>query len=331
MNLNFSFFLYALIFLAALLLVEGLYYLYLDTRGGTEAVNRRLRMLASGAKPREVYAQLRRMRYDRGRQGSPFGWAQWKLNQLITFAGLTIAPQRIVIIMLALAVIAFAMLAGIAPTLPIDSVLLRALVPLLLSIVIGCGLPVLFLQQKAKQRMKKFGEQLPDALDVMVRSLHAGHPISAALTLVSKEMSDPLGSEFGLAVDEMTYGLDLHDAINNLGRRVPLDDFQYVVIAVNTQHDTGGNLAEVLEGLSRVIRARFQMFRKIHALSGEGRVSARLLLALPFVTVGIINFIAPNYYVEAAKDPVFWPVVLGTLCFMGLGAYVMWRMVNFRV
>ena len=131
-----------------------------------------------------------------------------------------------------------------------------------MSVLFGIIAPIMHLKTMRANRVKKFSEQLPDALDIMVRSLQAGHPISAAMSLVSKEMSDPIGTEFGIAVDEMTYGLDMRDALESMGRRMEVQDFQYVVVSINIQHETGGNLAEVLRNLSTVIRDRFRMFKK---------------------------------------------------------------------
>jgi tight adherence protein B len=165
----------------------------------------------------------------------------------------------------------------------------------------------------------------------MVRSLQAGHPISAAISLVSKEMGDPIGTEFGIAVDEMTYGLDMREALYNMGRRIEIQDFQYVVVSINIQHETGGNLAEVLRNLSTVIRDRFRMFKKIRALSSEGRLSAIVLSFLPFAVGAIIFTGNPGFYLNVADDPLFLPMMAAALGLMLAGIFIMYRMVNFRV
>ena len=151
------------------------------------------------------------------------------------------------------------------------------------------------------------------------------------MNLVTREMPDPIGTEFGIAVDEMTYGLDLRDALENLGDRVDVKDFQYVVVSISIQHDTGGNLAEVLSGLSKVIRDRFKLFRKIKALSGEGRMSAIVLSLLPFVTFAVIFSISPRFYTRVFPDPLFLPIAGGGFAMMLVGIFIMYRMVNFRV
>jgi tight adherence protein B len=199
------------------------------------------------------------------------------------------------------------------------------------SLGAGIGGPIAFLYYKKAGRLKTFAEQLPDALDIMVRSLQAGHPISAAMTLVTKEMPDPIGTEFGIAVDEMTYGLELREALANLGERVDVEDYQYVVVSINIQHETGGNLAEVLHGLSTVIRARFRMFKKIKALSAEGRLSAKILAILPIGFAALTFSNKPHYYINAADDPLFWPLVGVALGLELVGVYIMYKLVNFRV
>jgi len=129
----------------------------------------------------------------------------------------------------------------------------------------------------------------------------------------------------------MTYGLELREALANLGERVDVEDYQYVVVSINIQHETGGNLAEVLHGLSTVIRARFRMFKKIRALSAEGRLSAKILAILPIAFAALTFSNKPQYYINAADDPLFWPLVGVTICLELIGIYIMYRLVNFRV
>jgi tight adherence protein B len=322
---------YGAIFLAALLLVEGLYYLFADGRGGREAVNRRMKMLESGATTREVFETLRREPRDKVSFLGPFGNWGARLDHLIQQTGMTLSIQRLLLMMAALTVGCF--LTAVLLTrggLFSGSIVLIGVITVL-SLGVGIGGPIAFLYYKKVGRLKTFAEQLPDALDIMVRSLQAGHPISAAMTLVTKEMPDPIGTEFGIAVDEMTYGLELREALANLGERVDVEDYQYVVVSINIQHETGGNLAEVLHGLSTVIRARFRMFKKIKALSAEGRLSAKILAILPIGFAALTFSNKPHYYINAADDPLFWPLVGVALGLELIGVYIMYRLVNFRV
>lgn len=322
---------YGGVFLAALLLAEGLYYLFADGRGGRDAVNRRMKMLESGATTREVFQTLRREPREKVSFLGPFaGWGGW-LDHLIQQTGITITIQRLLLMMAALTVGCFLLAVILTGGGFLSGNVTMIGIIVALSIGGGIGGPIAFLKYKKAERLKAFAEQLPDALDVMVRSLQAGHPVSAAMTLVTKEMPDPIGTEFGIAVDEMTYGLELREALANLGDRVDVEDYQYVVVSINIQHETGGNLAEVLHGLSTVIRARFRMFKKIRALSAEGRLSAKILAILPIAFAALTFSNKPQYYIDASSDPLFWPLVGVALCLELVGVFIMYKLVNFRV
>ena len=157
-------------------------------------------------------------------------------------------------------------------------------------------LPLFALRMLRGRRQKRFAAQFPDALDIIVRSLRAGHPVPIAITMVAREMTDPIGSEFGIVADEITYGADLETAMRNLYGRIGSDDLPLFVTAVAIQGSTGGNLGEILENLSGVIRQRFKMRRKIRALAAEGRASAMILSALPIGMFVVIQVIAPDFY-----------------------------------
>jgi tight adherence protein B len=146
---------------------------------------------------------------------------------------------------------------------------------------------------------------------------------------VAREMADPIGTEFGLVCDEMTYGLELDRAMRNLLERVGLDDLRLIVVSMGVQASTGGNLAEILANLAQVIRDRFRMRRKIRAVSAEGRWSAILISVFPFVLFAIIGLISPSYYGEVWDHPVVQPVLFAMVMWMLLGDYIMYRMVNF--
>ncbi len=322
---------YGGIFLAALLLIEGFYYLFADGRGGRDAANRRMQMLEAGATTREVFESLRRKPREKIDFFGPFSDLTGKLDRLIHQSGMSISLSRMLVLMGAIMLGTFLAIVMLTRGGVLMGSLTASLILLGVSLGAGIGGPIIFLRVQKAKRLRLFAEQLPDALDIMVRSLQAGHPVSAAMTLVTKEMPDPIGTEFGIAVDEMTYGLELREALANLGDRVDVEDYQYVVVSINIQHETGGNLAEVLHGLSTVIRARFRMFKKIKALSAEGRLSAKLLAALPFAFVALILAKKPGYYMEALEDPLFWPLVVVALVLQAAGILIMYKLVNFRV
>ena len=202
---------------------------------------------------------------------------------------------------------------------------------LLIALFFGIGLPYLVVRFMRSRRQKAFAAQFPDALDMIVRSLRAGHPTPIALTMVAREMRDPIGSEFGIVVDEITYGADLETALRNLNVRIGQDDLPLFVTAVAIQGSTGGNLGEILENLSGVIRQRFKMRRKIRALASEGRASALILSSLPIAMFLIIQLVSPNFYASVWDIPLTKQALMAAGCWMGLGNLIMYRLVNFKI
>jgi len=192
------------------------------------------------------------------------------------------------------------------------------------------GLGVLWLEMRRQKRMATFSEQLPDALDVIVRGVRAGYPLPIALNLAARELSDPLAGEFGLTFDEIAFGQDIRTAVENLYRRVGHEDLQFFVVAIIVQNQTGGNLAEVLSRLSRLLRTRLKLRLKIRSLSAEGRISAVVLSLMPFILFGGVSLIAPSYFGEIRNDPLVMPALTYSLISLLLGNIVMHRMVNFK-
>ena len=322
MSIDPLYILYTALFIGVLLFIEGIYYLIQDSRGGTQAtVNRRLRMLARGESSAEILRKLRRQSEKSGVQ--IIAQILPRFDQMITHAGLSIPVTRMLTIMGGLSLVVFVGLL----------VLKTVGVPLALVIAgaVGVGVPILYLARRKRLRLKRFGEQLPDALDLIVRSLRAGHPINTAMTMVATEMTDPIGTEFGIVVDEMTYGLDLRAALHSLAKRVPQGDLQFMIVTIEIQHATGGDLSEVLAGLADVIRDRFRIFLKISSVSAEGRFSARLVSALPFLVGGAVMVLNPTYFMAVSDDPLFIPYFAAAFVWMMIGNFIMWRMVNFRV
>jgi tight adherence protein B len=181
------------------------------------------------------------------------------------------------------------------------------------------------------RRQKIFGGQFPDALDIIVRSLRAGHPVPIAITMVARQTADPIGSEFGIVADEITYGADLETAMRNLYFRIGSDDLPLFVTAVAIQSSTGGNLGEILNNLSSVIRQRFKMRRKIRALAAEGRASAMILSSLPIVMFIIVQVVAPEFYASVWQEDLTKTILGAAISWMGLGNFIMYRMVNLKI
>ncbi|MDW4550597.1 type II secretion system F family protein [Defluviimonas sp. D31] len=309
---------YVGVFLGALLIFEGLRQIITRSESRSEARNRRMRMIAEGASTEDLL-RLLKPRAD-----------GWRLNSLpligtlpadIRKAGLTIKPGAFLSLCLgATAVFALAASTVISPVTSAGVAVLVCLV-----------LPLLRLRALRNKRMKELTKQLPDALDLMARSLKVGHPLNTSIAAVARDMRDPIASEFGTVVDQVSYGDDLVDAFMDFADRMDIEDVRYLAVSVAIQHGTGGDLARVLSTLSKVIRDRMAMRRRIQAISAEGRLTALFLSALPLVIFVGSSVTNPGYYWDVAGDPLFRPfavIVVG----LTIGNYVaMRRLVNFRI
>ena len=167
-------------------------------------------------------------------------------------------------------------------------------------------------------------------MDVIVRGLRAGHPFRAALALVAREMPDPVGTEFGIVADEITFGLEQSAAVDNLAPRVGHGDLSFFATAVNIQQQTGGNLAEILSRLSRMLRSRTKLRLKIRALSSEGRLSAIALSATPFILFVIITLLSPDYFVSIKDHWITLPAMIVGALMLVVGNVMLYKMVNFK-
>jgi tight adherence protein B len=203
-----------------------------------------------------------------------------------------------------------------------------------LSLMAGAllgGLPFLYVHLKKVRRIKKFEEQLPEGLDMIARALRAGHAFSSGMKLAADEMGDPLGTEFGETLDEINFGVSVSDALKHLVRRVDCPDLNYFAVAVIVQRETGGNLAEIMENIAHVIRERFKLRGKVRVLSAEGKMSAKILVGLPFVITIAFRFMNPDYMNTLFTDPAGRIAVGIGVCMMVVGIIVMKRMVNITV
>lgn len=192
-------------------------------------------------------------------------------------------------------------------------------------------LPTLRLLQARRARIRKFEAQLPDTLDLIARAMRAGHSFPSGLEMVAEETAEPTAGEFRTTFDEINFGISTQEALLNLAARMPSTDLGYFVIAVLIQHETGGNLAELLDNLARLIRQRFHLLLKVRALSAEGRISAWILSVMPFVMAGLIFLINPEFMAILWTDPAGLKLVAGGLFLMLTGIFWMWRIINIRV
>jgi tight adherence protein B len=212
--------------------------------------------------------------------------------------------------------------------------LLLKITPWYLSMVLSISmgsLPFLYLVNIKNKRMKKFQAQLPEALDLMARSLRAGHAFSTGMRLASDEFEDPIGTELGMTLDEINFGLAVPDALKNLVNRVDCMDLNFLAVSVILQRETGGNLAEIMQNIAHLIRERYKFYGKVQTLSAEGKLSMWVLIALPFVVAGAI-FILNRAYIMTLFTEHVGKIMCGVaLVLMVIGAFVMRRIVDIDV
>ena len=313
---------YGLIFIGVLVLVEGL---YLVTFGKSislnSRVNRRLEMLDKGTGREEVLEKLRKemQQHMKSRSIPLYSLLAEKAQK----AAIAFSPRQLVMIMAGLSLVAFlGLTVGTATEVPVR---------ILLSIGIGVGAVYFWISSKANKRLGMIEEQLPDAVELMVRSLRVGHPFSSAIQIVSKEVKDPLASEFGMIADESAYGRDVGDALKDMAERLDMQDLRFLAVAVSIQQQSGGNLAEILAGLAKVIRARFRLFRRVKAITAEAKWSGKFLSAFPIVALIVINVADPNYYDEVRDHALFIPACFAVGIFLTLNLVVMRVLTDIKV
>ena len=196
-----------------------------------------------------------------------------------------------------------------------------------LASVLAGSLPLLKLNQERNQRLEQFEEQLPDALDTMVRSLRTGYPFAETLRVVAEELDEPINKQFEATFADINYGMDVRIAFLNLLERVPSISLLSLVTAVLIQRETGGNLTEVLEKISSLIRGRFKFQRRVRTLSAEARLSAWILALLPFVTAAAIQVTSPDYMLGLTKDPSGLKIIAISFSMMMLGLFWLKRLI----
>ena len=313
---------YGLIFVGVFILVEGVYLtVFGKSISLNSRVNRRLEMLDKGAKREEVLEQLRKeMKQHSENRGIPL---YSMLAEKAQKAAIAFTPAQLMLMMAAVTAFAFMGLTIGTQTGLITRVAIAAMM--------GIGGVYTWVSMKAGKRISLIEEQLPDAIELMVRSLRVGHPFSSAIQIVSKEIDDPLATEFGVIADEAAYGRDLGEALKDMAERLDMQDLRFLSVAVTIQQQSGGNLAEILAGLSKVIRARFRLFRRVKAITAEAKWSGKFLSAFPVLALIAINVMDPNYYDEVKDHWLYIPGCIAVGVFLGLNLIVMKILTNIKV
>ncbi|PIE10639.1 MAG: pilus assembly protein TadB [Rhodobacterales bacterium] len=313
---------YIMIFVGVVALVEGV---YLTAFGKSislnSKVNRRLEMLEKGKHREEVMEKLRKemQQHAKSRKIPLYSLLANKAQM----AAIAFTPQQLMLIMAAVSAAAFVGLTiGTETTLPVRAGG---------AVFMGVGGVYFWINSKAKKRISMIEEQLPDAIELMVRSLRVGHPFSSAIQIVAKEVKDPLATEFGMIADESAYGRDMGEALKDMAERIGLQDLRFLAVAVTIQQQSGGNLAEILAGLAGVIRARFRLFRRVKAITAEAQWSGKFLSAFPIIALIVISIGDPHYYDEVMEHPYFIPACFFVAGFLILNLIVMRHLTNIKV
>ena len=309
---------YVGIFLGILLVFEGLWQLMSRSERPTDARNRRMRLIARGATTGEVLGLLKPKETRWVLHALPFIGS---LPRDIRQAGMTIRPTTVLGLGLMTTVIF-----GLALSARIDPVLAFAVAGLVSLVV-----PVLIIRGRRDARMNKLTSQLPDALDLMARGLKVGHPLNATIASVARDMVDPVATEFGIIVDQISYGDDLVSAFRDFSDRSGVEDVNYLATSVAIQNGTGGDLSRILLTLSKVIRGRITMRKRIMAISSEGRMTAWFMSLLPVFIFASTSLTSPTYYFGVSDDPMFKPVAIAVVLLIVANFLAMRRLVNFKI
>lgn len=315
----------AAIFVLCLLAIELVYYSVATLRR-TESgkVHKRLKTLRidlPGAAPLDIL---------RKRHLSSVSWldrflrrlpGMQKLDKLLVQADLGITADMIILLSFLCVGITYFLLLSMSRNQPLS---------LLASLVCG-GLPLFFIRAKKKKRMDQLENQLPDALELIGRTLRAGHAFSSGMKMVCEEFDDPIAMEFERTLGEINFGINVDDAMKNLADRVDSADLRYFVVSVIIQRGVGGNLAEVIDNIARIIRERFKLRGQIRVLSAEGRFSAGVLCLTPILLALFIRVVNPDYIKVLYEDPAGRVLATVVLILMLIGIFVIRKMIDIRV
>jgi tight adherence protein B len=313
---------YILIFVGIVLLVEALYLIAFGRSISLGSrMNRRMQMLDAGVSRAKVADKLRREtdQHDAG-MAIPF---YTLLADKAAKGKVAFTPNMLVVLMITISAVSFAMISFLteAPPVVAGSV----------AVTMGVGGIWFWVNSKAKKRMSLIDEQLPDAIDLIVRGLRVGHPFVHALSSAAKEIPDPLGTELGLIADEAAFGRDMGEALMAFAQRMESQDLRFLAVAVTIQAQSGGNLAEILDGLSKVVRARFKLFRRVRAITAEAKWSGMFLSGFPIAAMIMISVVKPDYYDEVKETAMFIPAALVVFAFLVVNVLYMRKMVNIKV
>jgi tight adherence protein B len=313
------------IFVSILLLIMGLYYLYDQAAyGDPTATARRMRMTIDEESRAAAIDIVRR---DAMQQ------EEWYSVLASKFAPLAEVKKLLRQANSDMPVSVFLLITAVCATIGVLVGVYARLAPLwIVATAAGIGaLPYMYQRRQRSKRLKAIEAQLPDALDLIARTLMAGHAFIMGLKMVGEQLEDPIRSEFRKSFDEISFGISVQESMKDMSERIDLIDVKFFVTSLLVQLETGGNLAEIIQGIASLIRARFELYGKIQTLSAEGRISALVMFVLPFALGAALFFINPSYMSLLFTDPAGISMLQGGLGSMMLGMFVTRRMIKIKV
>lgn len=312
----------ALVFVSIVLAVEGVFYFLRGSDARELAANRRMKV-ASKQDRSVLNPSLMREEVLGGITSRAIFKLMPAIEELFWVANIAIKPIYAVVgsILLAIAIF-FAFQTFLS---------MPVLVALGFGAMLGLGIPYLILKSMADGQRKKFSEQLPNAINLISRGLQAGHPVPVTFELVARELEDPIGGQFGKVIDEINFGRDRDVALRDVGKKFPDPDFKFFLAAIEMQRETGGNLVEILDNLSKIIRERSNMRKKAWAISSEGRMTLMIVGSLPYLLLAYFLMTNPPFILDAVDHELFWPLMGGAQALWVVGVIWIWKMVNIKV
>jgi tight adherence protein B len=249
-------------------------------------------------------------------------WA-WsiRLQDYIAQAGLKIRVGKLLLVSAVTGMCVYLIVGRFYPQFPIAAALGLA----------ATGLPCAYVGWQRQKRLQQFEERFPEALDLLGRAVRAGHAFTTGLEMIAKESPEPIASEFRTTFEEQNFGLPLRDALLNMTERIPLIDVRFFVTALLIQKETGGNLAEILDGLARVIRDRFRIYREVKVRTAQGRLTAGILIALPIFMMILLSVFNPSYMAIMFEDPRGATILTVAAVMQVIGSFMLWKIIHIEV
>lgn len=320
-------FLIALLTFLIVTIVFAGFWLFFGTTTSQELVRNRLEAVRKAEKGGDVSLDLDLVRDEMlssvpalNRIMMRLAWSN-RLQDLITQAGIETKPGTLLLVSGVTGLGSYVIVETIKRQFPIS----------FLAAVVGALIPLAIVSIQRSRRLGRFEQRFPEALDLLGRAVRAGHSFTAGLEMVSKDSPEPVASEFRLTFEEQNFGLPLRDALENMASRVPLVDVRFFITALLIQKDTGGNLAELLDELARVIRERFRIHREVRVKTAQGRLTAMILIALPIGMLLLMRAANPSYVRVLFDDPLGPKILAGAAAMQVIGSAIIWKIVHIEV